>query len=115
MEKNSNLVGKEFDNETVYDDTNRYIKTKIKLYNDNISINFQGKNIPKENESYKCLSLILLESIIRMNKKHYPHTLLEECKYEINKKKIENYINDDFDLSSSNESDNESDNEKSND
>ena len=42
-------------------------------------------------------------------------TLLEECKYEIKKNKIENLINDDFDLSSSdNEIDNESDNDESN-
>ena len=51
-----------------------------------------------------------------MNNKYNPQTFLEECKYEINKMK--NFINDDFDSSSSdefdNESDNESDNEESN-
>ena len=41
----------------------------------------------------------------------YPQTLLKECKYEIKKNKMENLINDDLDLSSSDESDNESDNE----
>ena len=35
---------------------------------------------------------------------------MEECKYEIKKNKIENLINDDLDLSSS---DNESDNDES--
>ena len=49
-----------------------------------------------------------------MGKKYYPQTVLEECKYEIKKKKTENFINDDFDSSSSDESDNESDNEESN-
>ena len=39
----------------------------------------------------------------------YPQTLLEECKYEIKKNKMENLINDDFDSSSYDESDNESD------
>ena len=38
-------------------------------------------------------------------------TLLEECKYVIKKNKMENLINDDLDISSSDESDNESDNE----
>ena len=56
----------------------------------------------------------MLESLIKMGKKHYPRTVLEECKYEIKKKKMENFINDDFDSSSSDESDNESDNEESN-
>ena len=57
----------------------------------------------------------MLESVIKMGKKHYPQTVLEECKYEIKRKKMENFINDDFDSSSSDESDNESDNEESND
>ena len=50
----------------------------------------------------------------KVNKKYYPQTLLEECKYVIRKKKMENLINDDLDLSSSDESDNEYDNESDN-
>ena len=57
----------------------------------------------------------MLGSVIRVNKKYYPQTLLEECKYIIKNNKIENRINDDLDLSSSdNESDNEFDNESDN-
>ena len=56
----------------------------------------------------------MLESVIKMSKKPYPQTVLEECKYEIKKKKMENFINGDFDSSSSDKSDNESDNEESN-
>ena len=78
----------------VYGDNDKYIKTKIKIYEDRVNTNFQGKNVPKENVSYKCLSLIMFE-----------------CKYVIRKNKMENLINDDLDLSSSDESDNESDNE----
>ena len=67
--------------------------------------------MPKENVSYKCLSLIMLDSVIRVNKKYYPKTLLEECKYIIKKNILENLIHDDLELSSSdNEPDNESDN-----
>ena len=56
--------------------------------------------------------MIMLDSIIRVNKKHYPQTLLDECKYEVKKKKIENLINDGFDSNwSDSESDKESDNE----
>ena len=43
--------------------------------------------IPKENASYKCLSLIMSESVIRANKTYYPQTLLEECKYKITRNK----------------------------
>ena len=91
-ERVSNLMNIEFDNEPVYDDNDKYIKAKIKLYGDKINTNFQGKKIPKENASYKCLSWIVLDSVIRANKKYYPQTLLEDCKYEITKKKIENLI-----------------------
>ena len=65
----------------------------------------------------------MLDSVIRVNKQYYPQTLLKECKYEIKKNKMENLINDDLDLSSSDnetdsdsndEADNESDNESEN-
>ena len=39
---------------------------------------------------------------------------MEECKYVIRKNRMENFINDDLDLSSSDEFDNESDNETDN-
>ena len=56
----------------------------------------------------------MLDSGIKVNKKYYPQILLEECKYVIRKNKMENLINDDLDLSSSDESDNESYNESDN-
>ena len=104
----------EFDSEPVYGDSDKYIKTKIKMYEDRVNTNFQGKKVPKESASYKCLLLIMLDFVIRANKKYYPKKLLEECKYVIRKNKMENLINDDLDLSSSNESDNESDNKSDN-
>ena len=57
------------------------------------------------------MSLIMLDSVIRVSKKYYPQTLLEKCKYERKKTKIENLFDDDLDLSlSGDETDNESDN-----
>ena len=76
------------------------------MYSDRVNTNFQGKIVPEENASYKCLSLIMLDSVIRMNKKYYPQTLLEECKYVIRKNKMENLFNNDLNLSSPDESDN---------
>ena len=37
--------------------------------------------MPKEIATCKCLSIIMLDSIIKANKKYYPQTLLEEGKY----------------------------------
>ena len=63
------------------------------MYGDRVNTNFQGKKVPKENASDKCLSLIMLDSVIRANKTFYPQTLLEECKYVIRKHKMENFTN----------------------
>ena len=109
-----NLLNIKFDSQPVYGDGDKYIKTEIKTYGDRVNTNFQGKKVPIENASYNCLSLIMLNSFIRANKKFYPQTLLEECKYVIRKNKMENLINNDLNLSSSDESDNKSDNENDN-
>ena len=86
-EKISSLIGKEFASEPVSGDNNKYINTKIKSYGDKINANFQGKEIPKENASYKSLSLTMIDSVIRVNKRYYSQALLGECKYEIKKNK----------------------------
>ena len=62
----------------------------------------------------------MLDSVTRVNKKNYPQTFLEECKYVTRKNTMENLVNDDLDLSSSdtefdNGSDNETDNDESSD
>ena len=90
----------EFDSKPVYGDNDKQIKTKIQSYGDQLNTNFRGKEIPKENASYKYLSLIMLDSVIKVNKKCHPQTLLKEFKYEIKKNKLRNFINDDLDLSS---------------
>ena len=69
------------------------------MYEDRVNTNFQVKKVSKENASDKCLSLITLDSVIRVNKKYYPQTLLKEIKYVIRKNKMESLINDDLDLS----------------
>ena len=114
------LLNIELDSEPIHGDNDKYVKTKIKIYGDNVNTNFQGKEVPKENPSYKCLSSIILDSIIKEKKEYYLQTLLEKCKYEIKKIKMENLINDEFQPSSSddesgNESDNKSDNDIDND
>ena len=54
----------------------------------------------------------MVNSVIRVSKKYYSQTLLQECNYERKKTKIENLVNGDLDSSSSDdETGNESDNE----
>ena len=86
-------MNKEFDSEPVYGNSDKYIKSNIKIHNNRINTNFQGKKIPKENTSYICLPLRMLDSVIRVGKRYYPQTLLEECKYKIKRNRMENLIN----------------------
>ena len=67
--------------------------------------------MPKENASYKCLSLIMLNSVVKIEKKYYPQTLLEECKYETKKIKMENLINDELKAGSSDDETDETESE----
>ena len=83
----------DFESKTVYGDDDKYIKTKIKIYAGSVITNFHNKKIPKKKVPCKSLSIIMLDSVIKANKKYYPQTLLEECKY---KQEIENYIDEDL-------------------
>ena len=75
----------EFDSEPVYGDNDKFVKAKIKTYNDSMITNFQGKEMPKQKAPCKCLSIIMLDSVIKAKKKYYPQALLEEC--NMNKKR----------------------------
>ena len=101
----SSLLGIEFDSDSVYDDTDSYMKTKVKSYDNKVNTNFQGKEVPKGDASYKCFSLIMLNFIVKVGKKYYPQVFLKECKYVKRKNKMVNYINDDIDITSSDKND----------
>ena len=90
------LLKIEFDSKPVCGDDDKYIKTKIKIYGGSVITNFQDKKIPKEKAPCKCLSIIMLDSVVKAKKKYYHQTLLENCKYELEKIKMENLIDDDL-------------------
>ena len=73
--------------------------------------NFHNKKMPKEKAPCKCLSIIMLDSVIKANKKYYPQTFLEECKYVQEKIKFENYINEELDSDSNDEKESNIDND----
>ena len=98
------LMSIDFNSKTTYgDDDDKYIKTKIKTYADIIITNFHNKKMPKEKVPCKCLSIIMLDSVIESDEKYYPQTFLEECKYVQEKIKLENYIDEELDSDSDNE------------
>ena len=51
----TNLLNIEFDSALVYGDNDNYIIVKIKMYEDRVNTNFQGKEVFKEDALYKCL------------------------------------------------------------
>ena len=98
-EKIEKLMKISFESKPVYGDDDKYINTKIKIYN---------KKMPKEKAPCKCLSITMIDSVMKANKKYYPQALLEECKYIPENIKTENYIDGDLENS---ESDNDSNDE----
>ena len=57
--------------------------------------------MPKGKAPCKFLSITMLDSVIKANKKYYPQTFLEECKYVQEKIKTENHIDEDLEKSES--------------
>ena len=74
-EKIEKLMKINFESMPVYGDHDKYIKTKIKIYPGSIITNFQNKKMPKERAPCKCLSIIMIDSVIKTNKKFSPQVL----------------------------------------
>ena len=117
-EKTKSLMRKKFDSKPFYanDDNSKYIKTKVKTFNDSIITHFHNKKVPKEKIPHTCLSIIVLDSVIKTdNNKYYPQTFLEECVYKQQKQqKQKNYITEE-ELKSDSDSNNESESESKSD
>ena len=69
--KVKNAFKKKFDTEPVYND--KYIKAKINLHD----TNFYDNKATIEDEHYASFSVILLDSVINVNKKYYPQIYLK--------------------------------------
>ena len=84
----------------------KYINTKRKTHKDSITANIYDetgfKELPEEKVLHKCLSIIILDSVLYAYEKYYPQIFLEECKYA-----KKNYI--DMELQSKSDSDTDSD------
>ena len=68
-----------FHSKPVYDQ--KYLKAKVREFDDVIKTNFLDNDMPKENMHYTCIACITIDCVMRMNKKNYPQVYLEECKY----------------------------------
>ena len=70
MERIENLLKIRFDSEPVYGDNDKYIKTKIKIWQYNYK--FSRQKMPIEKAPCKCLSIIMLDFVTKAKEiKHF--------------------------------------------
>ena len=102
-----NKLNIKFRSEPVYE--YKYLKTKVREYNDEIKIIFFNNGMPKENIHDSCIACITIDSVISFNKNDHPQVYLEGCKYRIKKTQITKFIKNELKSDSVSDSDSESD------
>ena len=86
-----NKLNIKFHSRPIYE--NKYLKVKVREFDGSIKTNFLGNNVPKENTYHTCIACITIDSVLKMNKKHYPQVYLKECKYKVKKINTPRFIN----------------------
>ena len=94
------MLNIKFHSEPVYDE--KYIKTKVKTFNEMINTLFTDNKISKERH-YICIPVINIDSLLKVNKKNHPQVYLEQCKYKLKKREMIDLIDDGIILSSDDE------------
>ena len=84
--KIKSILNVKFHSQPIYDD--KYIKTKVKAFNNSINTLFSGDEIPKEKIHYVCISAVYIDSVLRRDTKNFPQVYLEQCKYKIKKSEL---------------------------
>ena len=79
--KIKSILNVKFHSQPIYDD--KYIKTKVKTFNNTINTLFSGDEIPRERIHYVCISAFCIDSVLKTDKKNYPRVYLEHCKHKI--------------------------------
>ena len=96
-----------FHSKPVYDQ--KHIKAKVREFDVKIKTKFLGNRIiPKENMHYTCITCITIDSVMKIERKNYPHVHLEECKYRAKKIQMSRFINAELESDSKSDSEIES-------
>ena len=75
----------------------KYLIAKLKIFNGTNRTTFTDNAIPIERTSYNCISVIDIDSVIKIdNKRGYPQAYLEQCKYKLKKRRAVNFIDDEI-------------------
>ena len=103
------LMDIDLNTKNTYGDDDKYIKTKIKTFKNNITTNFynkkESKKIPEEKIPQKCFSIITLDSVLYAYEKYHPQIFLEKYKYAKENIKTKNYIDKELKSESDSDSD----------
>ena len=71
-------LGIKFHSKLVYE--NKYLKAKVREYDDVTKTKFLGNDMQKEIMNYACNACITTDSVLRIDKKNPLQVYLEECK-----------------------------------
>ena len=85
-----------------------HIKAKVREFDGKIKANFLVDEVPKENMHYACITCIIIDSVMKMDKNYYPQVYLEECKYSVKKIQMSRFINAELESDSESDSETES-------
>ena len=83
--KKKKLLSVEFDRQPVYDE--KYIKTRVKTFEDKVITKYTDNEIEKERTHYSCIAVICDDPVIKLGKENYSQVNLEQCKLRLKKKK----------------------------
>ena len=74
----------------VYD--HKYIKTKVRTYDDKVQTNFYDLNVPEDDIECEYFTVISVDSLLVYNGKYYLQVFLDNYAYKIVKKQITDYL-----------------------
>ena len=78
------LLGLKFSNHPIRNE--KYITTKVKVFNGVNKTTFTNDEIPKEKNNYVCIAAINIDSVQKIEKKVYPQVYLEQSKYKLKRR-----------------------------
>ena len=74
----------------------KYIIAKLKIFNGINRTTFTNNTIPIERNNYTCITAIDIDSVLKIEKRAYPQSYLEQCKYKLRKRRAVNVIDDEI-------------------
>ena len=84
-------LGIKYHSEPVYE--YKYLRVKVREFDDIIKTNFLGNDVPNKNMHYTFIACITMDFVMRMDKTYFPQVYLKECKYKIKRIQMPRFIN----------------------